>query len=248
VPFPARVVFFDRQEIRRLPPIKSGAGFPGHAPTRLLRRRVADRHEAVAPSRAITSAIATPIPADAPVTSARFPASCRFIEPSTHKIRPFSRPLCLLCYERDPAYCHRVRLAAELDARLGLRVEHLRADVERARSAAAPTGRPSNTAKCVPFTRGARSQFIPICVVAHSPTSSWPGLSRPSTALNLQGPSDVDARDKRRHDESGTAQLGINPPRGPRQAHHPCAASTGPVRNDTCWDGSPRKGPTRLDH
>jgi uncharacterized protein (DUF488 family) len=35
------------------------------------------------------------------------------------------RPLCLLCYERDPAYCHRSRLAAELDARLGLKVEHL---------------------------------------------------------------------------------------------------------------------------
>jgi hypothetical protein len=35
------------------------------------------------------------------------------------------RPLCLLCYERDAAYCHRSRLAAELDARLGLKVEHL---------------------------------------------------------------------------------------------------------------------------
>jgi uncharacterized protein (DUF488 family) len=36
-----------------------------------------------------------------------------------------SRPLCLLCYERDPAHCHRQRLADELHARLGLRVEHL---------------------------------------------------------------------------------------------------------------------------
>src|SRR6266478_3930454 len=36
-----------------------------------------------------------------------------------------SRPLCLLCYERDPAHCHRQRLADELHARLGLKVEHL---------------------------------------------------------------------------------------------------------------------------
>jgi len=35
------------------------------------------------------------------------------------------RPLCLLCYERDPAHCHRQRLADELQARLGLKVEHL---------------------------------------------------------------------------------------------------------------------------
>ena len=35
------------------------------------------------------------------------------------------RPLCLLCYERDPAHCHRQRLAAELHARLGVKVEHL---------------------------------------------------------------------------------------------------------------------------
>ena len=36
-----------------------------------------------------------------------------------------SRPLCLLCYERDPAHCHRQRIADELHARLGLKVEHL---------------------------------------------------------------------------------------------------------------------------
>lgn len=36
-----------------------------------------------------------------------------------------SRPLCLLCYERDPGYCHRQRIADELHARLGLKVEHL---------------------------------------------------------------------------------------------------------------------------
>ena len=35
------------------------------------------------------------------------------------------RPLCLLCYERDPAHCHRQRLAAELHARLGIKVEDL---------------------------------------------------------------------------------------------------------------------------
>jgi len=35
------------------------------------------------------------------------------------------RPLCLLCYERDPAQCHRQRLADELHARLGIKVAHL---------------------------------------------------------------------------------------------------------------------------
>ena len=35
------------------------------------------------------------------------------------------RPICLLCYERDPAHCHRQRLADELHARLGMKVEHL---------------------------------------------------------------------------------------------------------------------------
>lgn len=35
------------------------------------------------------------------------------------------RPLCLLCYERDPARCHRQRLAAELHDRLGVPVENL---------------------------------------------------------------------------------------------------------------------------
>jgi uncharacterized protein (DUF488 family) len=35
------------------------------------------------------------------------------------------RPLCLLCYERDPAHCHRQRLAAELHKRLGVKVENL---------------------------------------------------------------------------------------------------------------------------
>ncbi len=35
------------------------------------------------------------------------------------------KPLCLLCYERDPAHCHRQRLAAELHKRLGAKVTHL---------------------------------------------------------------------------------------------------------------------------
>jgi uncharacterized protein (DUF488 family) len=35
------------------------------------------------------------------------------------------RPLCLMCYERDPAHCHRQRLAAELHTRLGVRIENL---------------------------------------------------------------------------------------------------------------------------
>jgi uncharacterized protein (DUF488 family) len=34
-------------------------------------------------------------------------------------------PLCLLCYERDPAHCHRQRLADELHKRLGMRIKHL---------------------------------------------------------------------------------------------------------------------------
>jgi uncharacterized protein (DUF488 family) len=39
--------------------------------------------------------------------------------------RRSGRPLCLLCYERDPVHCHRQRLAAELNARLGITIEHL---------------------------------------------------------------------------------------------------------------------------
>lgn len=34
-------------------------------------------------------------------------------------------PICLLCYERDPAHCHRQRLAEELHTRLGMNIEHL---------------------------------------------------------------------------------------------------------------------------
>jgi uncharacterized protein (DUF488 family) len=35
------------------------------------------------------------------------------------------RPLCLLCYERDPAHCHRQRLADDLQVRLGIKIKHL---------------------------------------------------------------------------------------------------------------------------
>lgn len=35
------------------------------------------------------------------------------------------RRLCLLCYERDPARCHRTRIAALVSERLALPVEHL---------------------------------------------------------------------------------------------------------------------------
>ncbi len=35
------------------------------------------------------------------------------------------RPICLLCYERDPAHCHRQRLADELRTRLDVTVAHL---------------------------------------------------------------------------------------------------------------------------
>ena len=38
---------------------------------------------------------------------------------------PSGGRLCLLCYERELAHCHRQRLAEELRARLGLRIEHL---------------------------------------------------------------------------------------------------------------------------
>jgi uncharacterized protein (DUF488 family) len=43
----------------------------------------------------------------------------------TASLKRAGRPLCLLCYERDPAHCHRQRLADELHARLGVKVEHL---------------------------------------------------------------------------------------------------------------------------
>lgn len=36
------------------------------------------------------------------------------------------RTLCLLCFEADPAHCHRTLVAAALGARVPVRVEHLR--------------------------------------------------------------------------------------------------------------------------
>ena len=44
---------------------------------------------------------------------------------ASSSLERLGRPLCLLCYERDPAHCHRQRLAAELQARLGIKVAHL---------------------------------------------------------------------------------------------------------------------------
>jgi len=37
------------------------------------------------------------------------------------------RPVCLLCYERDVAHCHRKRIAELICARTGVSVEHLAA-------------------------------------------------------------------------------------------------------------------------
>jgi uncharacterized protein (DUF488 family) len=37
-----------------------------------------------------------------------------------------ARKLCLLCFEADPAHCHRTLVAAALAERMPLRVEHLR--------------------------------------------------------------------------------------------------------------------------
>lgn len=37
-------------------------------------------------------------------------------------------PACLLCFERDPALCHRTIVAQRLAARLGLAIEHLGAE------------------------------------------------------------------------------------------------------------------------
>ena len=36
------------------------------------------------------------------------------------------RKLCLLCFEADPAHCHRTLVAAALGERVPVRVEHLR--------------------------------------------------------------------------------------------------------------------------
>src|SRR6185437_15451176 len=57
----------------------------------------------------------------------------------------------------------------------------------------------------MPTTRICRlqgSQIMPTVPDDDSPSSSWPDLFRPSTSLMLCGFQDVDARDKRGHDES----------------------------------------------
>jgi uncharacterized protein (DUF488 family) len=40
------------------------------------------------------------------------------------------RKLCLLCFEADPAHCHRTLVAAALGERVPVRVEHLRPQLE----------------------------------------------------------------------------------------------------------------------
>jgi len=52
--------------------------------------------------------------------------------------------------------------------------------------------------------------LIPRRVVRDRSTSSWPGLSRPSTTLILRGIIGVDGRDKPGHDESGMMLPGIS--------------------------------------
>ena len=55
----------------------------------------------------------------------------------------------------------------------------------------------------------APSQWRVSTVIDDDPSPlSWPGLSRPSTPLILQEKQDVDARDKRGHDESTLMALG----------------------------------------
>jgi uncharacterized protein (DUF488 family) len=49
----------------------------------------------------------------------------RELDELTALAKSAKRPLCLLCYERDPGGCHRQRLARELHDRLGVKVQHL---------------------------------------------------------------------------------------------------------------------------
>src|SRR4051812_18622685 len=49
---------------------------------------------------------------------------------------------------------------------------------------------------------------ISALVVLHTLSASWPGLSRPSTALMLHDFQDVDAHDKRGYDESRILSIG----------------------------------------
>ncbi len=53
------------------------------------------------------------------------PDAARELDELTALASKTGRPLCLLCYERDPAHCHRQRLAEELHSRLGIKVENL---------------------------------------------------------------------------------------------------------------------------
>ena len=52
-------------------------------------------------------------------------------------------------------------------------------------------------------------QLIPFFIVIGALSTSWPGLTRPSTSLVRLMIQDVDARDKRGHDESSIVSIGI---------------------------------------
>jgi hypothetical protein len=69
------------------------------------------------------------------------------------------------------------------------------------------------------------ADVIPIFIVMGPLFTSWPGLTRPSTSLVRLVIQDVDARDKRGHDESEIVSIGItaSPPRfrfRPRMSPH----------------------------
>ena len=51
--------------------------------------------------------------------------------------------------------------------------------------------------------------LIPFFIVIGALSTSWPGLTRPSTSLVRLMIQDVDARDKRGHDESTIVSIGI---------------------------------------
>src|SRR5262245_34460531 len=70
-------------------------------------------------------------------------------------------------------------------------------------------------------------------VVKHALSTSWPGLSRPSTPyLLLLRKEDVDARDKRGHDESNIKRIGITRPAAAIALRWPAPAPRARVAGD----------------
>jgi hypothetical protein len=57
---------------------------------------------------------------------------------------------------------------------------------------------------------GRECGLIPILMMTSALSTSWPGLTRPSTSLIRFMIQDVDARDKRGHDESNIVSIGMN--------------------------------------